>query len=62
MGDRDNLPQAQGLDDRFKIAQLLLEAVRSAGGFVRGAKTREIERHDAPPARYQVGDQIVQDV
>jgi hypothetical protein len=41
VGDRDDLPQAQTLDDRFKVAQLLLKAVGGAGGFVRGAKAQE---------------------
>jgi hypothetical protein len=61
VGDRDDLSQAQTFNDRFKVAQLLLKAVDGAGGFVRGAKAQEIERHDASPAGDQVGDQIVVD-
>jgi hypothetical protein len=55
-------PRPSPSNDRFKIAQLLLETVCSTGGFVRGAKAQEIERHDAPTAGCQVGDQIVPDV
>src|SRR5260370_32784972 len=62
VGDRDDLSQVQPPDDRFKVAQLLLEAVGGVGGFVRGAKAQEIERYDAPSAGDQVGDQVVPDV
>jgi hypothetical protein len=40
---------------------VLLEAVCSAGGFVRGAKAQEIKRHHTPPTGCQVRDQIVPD-
>ena len=62
VGDRDDLSQAQHLDDRFEVTELLFETVDSTGGFVGTAKTQEIECDDPPPASYQVGDQVVVDV
>ena len=62
VGDRDDLSQAQHLDDRFEVTELLFETVDSADGFVGTAKTQEIECDDPSPASYQVGDQVVVDV
>src|SRR2546423_1147305 len=62
VSDRDDLPQAQTLDNRFKVAQLLLKAIDGAGRLVRGAKTQEIERHNATSACGEVRDQIVPDM
>ncbi len=61
MSNRDDLPEAEILYDRLEIAELLIKAVSSAGGLVRGTKTQEIERHDAPPAGDQIGNQVVVD-
>jgi len=60
--DRDDLPQAQPLDDRLQVSQLLLETIGRVGGFVRRAKAQEIEGYNASPAGDQIGDQIVPDM
>jgi hypothetical protein len=41
VADRDDLPQAQTLDDRFKVAKLLFKAISGVGRFVRSTKARK---------------------
>ncbi len=62
VGDRDDLPQAQHLDDRFEVSELLLETVGRTRGFVGSTKAQEIEGDDPLPPSYQVGNQIVPDL
>jgi hypothetical protein len=61
VSDRNDLFEVQRLDDRFKIAQLLLEAIAGTGRLVGGTVTQEIKRDDPPPAGDQIGDQVVVD-
>jgi hypothetical protein len=62
MGDRFDVGEAQRIDDRFKIAELLLKAVGRVGEFIGRTEPEEIERNYLPPTGNQVGNQIVVDV
>ena len=61
MSDRDDLPQAQIIDDRLQVTELLPEAVRRAGGLVGLPEPQEVERHDAPAGVDEMGNEIVVD-
>ena len=58
MSDRDDLPQAQIIDDRLQVTELLPEAVRRAGGLVGLPEPQEVERHDAPAGVDEMGNEI----
>jgi hypothetical protein len=62
MPDRDNLFEVQRIQDRFEIAQLLPEAIVSAGGLVRSAVTEKIERNDPSPSGDQIWNQLIVDM
>jgi hypothetical protein len=62
VGHRDDLLQAQGIDDRLQVTELLAETVGRACGLVGLAEAQEVERDDAPSPRHQMGDQIVVDM
>lgn len=62
VGHGDDLLQAQGIDDRLQVAELLAEGVGRACGLVGLAEAQEVERDDAPSPRRQMGDQIVVDM
>src|SRR5258708_997792 len=59
VSNRNDLFEVQCLDDHFKIAQLLLEAIYGADRLVGGTVTQEIERDDPPSCRDQKREEIV---
>ncbi len=62
VSDRDDPVEAQCIDDRSEIPELLLEAVAGAGGPVGRAESQEVECDDPTTPGDQVGDQVVEDV
>jgi hypothetical protein len=62
VSDRNDLIEAQCRDDRFEVAELLLEAVGRPGGLFGSAEAEEIERDDPPASGYQIRNEIIVDV
>src|SRR5271154_3077120 len=62
VSDRNDLFEVQRLDDRFKIAQLLLETIAGTCRFVGSAVSEEIERDDSPPGGDKMRNQLTVDM
>ena len=62
VSDRNDLIDAQCLDDRFEVAELLLEAVGRPGGLFGSAEAEEIERDDPPASGCQIRNEIIIDL
>jgi hypothetical protein len=62
VSDRNDLVEAQCVDDCFEVAELVLEAVGRPGGLFGGAEAQEIERDDPPASGYQIRNEIIVDM